>query len=233
MKIFIGWDSKQAIASHVCEYSLRKHAHGDLEIIHLDTQALKDSGVYFRPDGSPASTEFAYSRFLVPYLCDYEGYAMFVDSDFLFTYNINILFRRVLDYEEFFQRSSVHVCKHQDYVPNSDTKFYGQPQEAFPKKNWSSLMIFNNEHEDCKKLHPMSVANRSPQWLHRFHWTDEKNIKHIPYMWNWLVGEYADGEPVPFGIHFTNGGPFNGVWGQDYEDIWLKYRDEMKSNSPS
>lgn len=231
MKIYIGYDSKQHDASRVCEYSLRKHCSTDLDIVHLKTDELKKQGIYFRTEGSPASTEFTYSRFLVPYLQNYKGWAMFVDSDFVFTHDINSLFRRVF-YDLSSDTKSVYVCQHPMYTPKSDTKFYGKPQLTFPKKNWSSLMVFNCEHPHAKWLTPMSVSNQTPQWLHRFTWTTENSLGHIPTMWNWLVGEYEGGDPIPYGIHFTNGGPFNRVYGQDYEDIWVNYYSEMSSLQP-
>jgi lipopolysaccharide biosynthesis glycosyltransferase len=230
MRIYIGWDSNQSEASHVCEYSLRKNASfsGDLDIVHLKKQELLDNGAYFRPEGDPASTEFTYIRFLVPYLEDYKGWSMFVDSDFLFTYDINYLFSKILTDKDA-HLNAAYVCKHPSYVPKNNKKFYGKPQLTFPKKNWSSLIIFNNSHPDTQKLTPMNVSNQTPQWLHRFSWTDDTKLGHISFMWNWLVGEYEAGEPTPFGIHFTNGGPFNDVHGQDFEDLWYMYRDEMNA----
>ena len=116
-------------------------------------------------------------------------------------------------------------------MPKQETKFYGEKQEALPMKNWSSMMVFNCGHADCKNLNPMNVNNRSPQWLHRFEWTEKNRIGHIPFMWNWLIGEYPIKEdenfPLPWGIHYTNGGPFNDVWGQDLERVWLQYQNEM------
>lgn len=227
MKIYIGWDSKQVEASNVCEYSLQKHANEQLDIQHLKTHELEEQGHYFRPGGSPSSTEFTYSRFLVPFLQDYKGWAMFVDSDFLFTEDIYDLWDRVLRTAGA-HNYSAFVCKHPEYVPKRNKKFYDKPQLTFPKKNWSSLIIFNCGHPDNKNLTPMSIANKSPQWLHRFHWTIDDKLGHIPLMWNWLVGEYDGGEPIPFGIHFTNGGPFNDVHGQDYEDLWWQYKQESE-----
>lgn len=226
MKIFIGYDSLQQEASAVCEYSLRKHASTPLEIYHLNQQQLIENNDYFRRDSG--STEFAFTRFLVPHLCDFDGWSMFVDSDFLFTYDINKLFDKVLT-SAMAEDRAVYVCKHPEYVPKSPTKFYGQQQLALPMKNWSSLMLFNNSHQSTKNLSKMMVNNVTPAFLHRFGWCDPSEIGHISLMWNWLVGEYDGGLPIPFGIHFTNGGPFNGVHGQDYEDIWLGYRDELNS----
>jgi lipopolysaccharide biosynthesis glycosyltransferase len=232
MKIFIGYDSKQHAASCVAEYSLRKHSpHLDLDITHLKKQDLIDSGDYFRIDGDPSSTEFTYTRFLVPHLCNYQGHAMFIDSDFLFTTNVQRLWNLVLN--DFGKADRAAYCvKHSEYTPKKDTKFYGKPQITFPKKNWSSLIIFNNEHPQCRQLTPMTVANQTPQWLHRFSWIEDHDTQlgNLPMMWNWLVGEYNELIPPPFALHYTNGGPFNEVYGQDYEQLWLDEFQEMSAN---
>ena len=96
MKIFIGYDSKQAEASKICEFSLRHNSSVPLDIYHLDTNELRKAEKYFRADGDPSSTEFTYSRFLVPHLMGYEGFAMFVDSDFLFLDNITKLWDQII-----------------------------------------------------------------------------------------------------------------------------------------
>lgn len=232
-KIYIGYDSKQSQASEVCEYSIRKHLKNVpelYEIHHLKIDELREQGLYYN-NNRTASTEFSYTRFLVPKLCDYKGLAMFVDSDFIFTTDLDYLFVQIEKSLNIMQKS-VWVTQHQPYVPKQSTKFYGEKQEALPMKNWSSMMIFNCAHADCHRLSTMNVNNRSPQWLHRFEWTNANNIGHVPFMWNWLIGEYNVQEdpnfPLPYGIHYTNGGPFNDVYGQDLEHIWLKYRDEMK-----
>jgi len=232
--IYIGWDSNQIEASEVCEYSIRKHLKRDskaYKIHHLKTQELINTGLYYN-DNRIASTEFSYTRFLVPHLNQYEGVAMFVDSDFLFTTDLDYLISKINEHKE---ENAVWVTQHNEYNPKQETKFYGKKQEALPMKNWSSMMIFNCSHPHCRRLNPMNVSNRSPQWLHRFGWTDKDNMGHIPYMWNWLIGEYPieedDNFPLPWGIHYTNGGPFNEVTGQDLEHIWLSYKAEMDRNN--
>ena len=228
--IYIGWDSKQQEASEVCEYSIRKHLRRNPEmykIHHLKRGDLKQKGLYWE-DEKTASTEFSYTRFLVPHLNNYEGLAMFVDSDFLFTTDLDYLFSKI---EDHIDESAVWATQHQDYTPKLSTKFYGIEQKALPMKNWSSMMIFNCNHAHCRRLTPMSINNRTAQWLHRFEWTDKNNIGHVPFMWNWLIGEYPIEEnenfPLPWGIHYTNGGPFNEVYGQDLEHVWLKYKEEL------
>jgi lipopolysaccharide biosynthesis glycosyltransferase len=232
MKIFIGWDSKQEMASKVCEYSMRANSSANLDITHLNRNDLILSGHYFRRDGDPSSTEFTYSRFLAPFLCNYKGWCMFVDSDFLFTADVQDLFNVVYK-QRGYTKKAAYCVKHIEYTPKSDTKFYGKPQLTFPKKNWSSMIIFNNAHPSTRQLTPMSVSNRLPQWLHRFSWLNEEagELGELPVSWNWLAGEYNYLDTPPQGIHFTNGGPFNEVYGQDYENLWTSYMQEMMDSS--
>lgn len=238
MKIFIGYDSDQAEASKVCEFSLRHNSRANLDIQHIKKDELISEGVCYPVDNRPASTQFAYTRFLTPYLSDYKGWSMFVDSDFIFTTDITELFDQVYN-DDTANTKAMYCVHHPEYVPKHTTKFYDRPQLTFPKKNWSSLMLFNNEHSSTKNLTPESVNRTSPEWLHRFLWLDEATeLGDIPITWNWLVGEYGKisklDNPLPNslrfwwllpkGIHYTNGGPFNEVYGQDYEYIWYNYR---------
>tara|TARA_B100000809_G_C15133068_1_gene529295 strand:- start:2017 stop:2718 length:702 start_codon:yes stop_codon:yes gene_type:complete len=231
MKIFIGYDSDQAEASDVCEFSLRSNSHAHLDIQHIRRDELIAEGLYYSVDNRPASTQFAYTRFLTPYLSNYKGWSMFVDSDFIFTTDITELFDRVYN-DDTANTKAMYCVHHPEYVPKHTTKFYDRPQLTFPKKNWSSLMIFNNDHPSTRNLNPESVNRTSPQWLHRFLWLDETTeLGDIPITWNWLIGEYGlistSDDILPKGIHYTNGGPFNEVYGQDYEYVWNRY----KSNS--
>lgn len=226
MKIFIGYDSQQAEASAVCEYSIRKF-WPDADITHLRRDELRERGLYTRDNSDPHSTEFTYTRFLVPYLCNYEGRALFVDSDFIFTEDLRLLETQLkCNYPG--ACPPVWCVQHAEYVPKSDTKFYGKPQLTFPRKNWSSLMVFNNSHPRTATLTPNTVNTASPEYLHRLHWTGD-DIGKINRQWNFLCGEQKHmGILPPCGIHFTNGGPFNDVHGQDYEELWHQLRDEMK-----
>lgn len=228
MKIFIGYDSKQAEASEVCEYSIRKHWK-DAKITHLKTDELRKQGLYWRDDSDPHSTEFTYTRFLVPHLCDYQGLALFVDSDFIFTHDLRLLETHI-HINDPKRMNALYCVQHEEYVPKSSTKFYNKPQLTFPRKNWSSLMVFNNSHQLTRTLTPNTVNSATPQYLHRMNWA-LKYIGHVHPTWNFLCGEHEHtGVLPPYGIHFTNGGPFNDVHGQDFEELWYQYRDEMNGD---
>jgi len=146
------------------------------------------------------STEFTYSRFLVPYLENYEGFSIFVDDDFIFSKSILPLFH-------FLNPDDAVACVQYDFDKIHETKFNGEKNVAYPKKLWSSLMIFNNSHPDCKKLTPEVVNTETGKYLHQFEWTDA--ISEIPE--RWIVTEGTDDlktKPGAFAIHYTRGGPW-------------------------
>ena len=228
MKIHIGYDEAMHEASLVCEYSIHKYAKYHLETYFLKLDELKQKGYYYREDDDSASTDFAYSRFLVPFLNNHQGWSMFVDNDFLFVTDVCTLFDYI-DRDPQASNKAVYCVKHLPYQPKNETKFWGKVQHSFPRKNWSSVMIFNNSHPATKKLTPLTIANATPQWLHRFGWCKDDEIGSIDLKWNWLVGEYNDPTPdiFPRAYHYTNGGPWNGVDGQTFEKLWLDMYKEM------
>lgn len=222
VKIFIGFDRREGLASAVLQHSLRSRSSIPLSFTLLDRRNLK--GIYDRARGEFESTDFSISRFIVPYLCNYEGWAVFMDCDMLCLGDIVELARYMTLANRWNQ--AVQVVKH-DYTPSSQTKFLSQPQTAYERKNWSSLMIFNNAL--CRNLTPEAVNSQPGLWLHRFNWTTDDKIGEIPKKWNYLVGEsnQCPTEEVRM-VHFTNGGP----WLKEYENcefsgIWKSERDEM------
>jgi len=220
VRIFIGFDKRESLASAVLQHSIRARSSIPLSFSLLDRQNLK--GIYDRPRGEYESTDFSISRFIVPYLCNYEGWAVFMDCDMICLGDIVELARYMTLANRWNQ--AVQVVKH-DYIPHSQTKFLSQPQAQYERKNWSSLMIFNNAL--CRNLTPEVVNSQPGLWLHRFNWTTDDKIGEIPKKWNYLVGE-ADQCPTEEArmIHFTNGGP----WIKGYENCEFSgtWRDELK-----
>ena len=217
-KIYIGYDSRHPIASKVCEYSLRKHSK-DLDIELLKLSDLEQ--LYWR-EYKDQSTEFTYTRFLVPYLQDYNGWALFCDDDFLFLKDVKKIFKLADD------KYAVMCCQH-DYTPRAITKMLGKKQVPYKRKNWSSLMLINCGHESVKKLDLSTVSEQSGKYLHQFEWLKPHEIGSIPRHWNWLVNWYKEtDEDKPSALHFTEGGPW--IVDSEYKDLWLKYKKQMENN---
>lgn len=220
LKIFIGYDPKEAAAYHTLCHSIIKRASAPVAIIPLVQSQLRAQGIYMRAIDTQAATEFSLTRFLVPYLSGYEGVSIFMDCDMVVKDDIVQMVRW-----ENRQYHAVSVCKH-DYVPKNAVKMDGQAQAAYPRKNWSSFMLFNNEF--CKTLTPDYVNSASPADLHRFAWMSQDHlIGSLPLTWNWLVGEYPANDDAKI-LHYTEGGP----WFWEYRDIdhsrdWIREHDEL------
>lgn len=223
-KVFIGWDSKESIAYDVCKYSIQDKSTEDVEINPLVQQELRDQLLYWR-DQDIGSTEFTITRFLVPYLAKYKGVAIFCDCDFLFEEDIMKLFA------QFDPSKAVQVVKH-EYTPREDTKFLGHTQHKYPRKNWSSLIMYNCEHPSNLKLTLDVVNDQPPSYLHRFQWLDDEEIGELSHEWNWLEGHYKeprDGHPKA--IHYTRGGPwFDDCMHVEYADQWLQTKIKFEEH---
>jgi lipopolysaccharide biosynthesis glycosyltransferase len=215
--IFIGYDSKVKIAYHVLAESILRNSSTPVTISPINLSNLKN--IYKRKQDPLASTEFSFSRFLVPHLMNYNGWAIFMDSDMVMLSDITELWNlRNEDY-------AIQVCKH-DYTPNSKNKFLGNNQTMYAKKNWSSLMLMDCS--KCKTLTPEYVNTKSGLELHQFKWLDENLIGSIPLEWNWLVGEYLYKKDV-HNIHFTEGGPyFKDYKNTEYANEWFNIYNMTK-----
>ena len=209
LRVFIGYDSREPVAYHVLAHSIQKRASWPVLIAPVALWQVES--IYKRPI-SQQSTEFTYSRFLVPYLSNYSGYSVFIDSDMLCLGDVHELEWLLTEQPE----ASIAVVKH-DYEPKPGIKFLGNPQVAYPRKNWSSVMVFNNVR--CQHLTPDYVNQATGAQLHRFEWLRDQDIGELPLEWNYLVGEYSAGAKAKL-LHYTQGGP----WFPEYEDC--DYADE-------
>lgn len=228
--IYIGYDSSnygQELAWEVCRKSILRHCSNvsKIRIIKLVRQELIDKGIFNRKDNS-GSTEFTYTRFLIPYLNNYKDYALFMDSDFLWKGDILKLFENFKS-----ERMAVSCVKHTYTNCNGKLKMDGQQQEWYPRKNWSSLMLFNCANLNItKNLNLENVNQKSPKWLHRMEWCEDNEILDIPLYYNYLVGYYNNEKDKINALHFTDGGP----WHENYQDVefgeeWLEYLSEDES----
>jgi hypothetical protein len=213
MKVFIGWDSREDIAYKVAKKSILNNS--DIEIYPIKQSYLREIGVYTRPVDSQASTEFTITRVLTPFLSDYSGISIFMDCDMLVQIDIKEILK-CIDYKD-----PVSCVQHADYKPNSNTKMDGKKQYFYPKKNWSSFMVFNCGHPSLREnLSVKNINSKSPQYLHRLEWAT--SIGNLSHSWNYLVGYYNDIEK-PNVLHYTDGGP----WFPEYSNCefskeWLE-----------
>ena len=166
MKIFIGYDKREAIAYHVCSNSLIRHSTGPLEIVPL---ALNNLKTFYGEEHKDGSNDFIYSRFLVPYLCGFTGTALFMDGDMVVLDDVSKLFE-LAD-----PRMAVQVVKH-EYKTKAEKKYLGSINEDYPCKNWSSVILWNCNHFANRKLTPDNVAKMSGSELHRFTWIEPDRV---------------------------------------------------------
>ncbi len=230
-EIFIGHDAREQAAYDVCEYSIRKRASCDVKITALKSADLIAQGLYSRPveirDGimydtisqAPQSTDFANTRWLTPFLAKNQ-WSLFMDSDMLIMDDIDNLFELCDD------RYAVMCVKH-SYEPEFTEKMDGQIQTQYPRKNWSSFVLFNKLHPANQRLTSRLINSMPGKHLHAFCWLDDNEIGALPEEWNWLEGHSKASSPIS-NIHFTRGGPwFPQCQDVGYADIWLRERDNM------
>jgi hypothetical protein len=220
LELYIGYDPRESVAFYTLAHSIFARSSIPLSIAPLMRRHL--GHLYTRPRGPTESTEFSLTRFLVPALSDYRGWSIYMDCDMLCRADIAELAALMRSQAD----KAVLVCQH-DYVPKSDRKFLNQVQTKYPRKNWSSLMLFNNER--CRALAPEYINSASGLELHRFAWADDASIGTVPLEWNWLVAEYPH-NPAAKIAHFTRGGPyFDEYRNCDYAAEWFAEFEAMRS----
>ena len=217
IRVFIGFDPRETVAYSVLAHSIQMRASCPVSIAPLMLSQLRE--VFKRQWHPLQSTEFSFSRFLTPYLSGYSGWSVFMDCDMLVLDDLAKLYALRDD------RYAVMVVKH-DHTPREDIKFLDQPQSKYEKKNWSSVILFNNSR--CRALTPEYVSTATGLALHQFKWLgSEEEIGELPKAWNHLVG-YDPFRPGVSLVHYTLGGPyFNEFKTCDYADEWFAERDRM------
>lgn len=215
-KVFVGYDSREDIAYRVCEYSIYKHAPG-VEVIPLKQEDLRREGIYQRDIDPLSSTEFTFTRFLVPYLSNYTGWAVFCDCDFVWDGSIDELFAKAD------KKYAVMVVKH-DHKPTNTIKMDGKQQTQYPRKNWSSMILWNCEHPSNAKINPDLINTSTGQFLHRFEWLSDDEIGKLDVKYNFLVGWNDPKTVTPIAYHYTEGGPWFSEYSKcEFSDLWVKY----------
>jgi hypothetical protein len=231
LKVYIGFDPREAVTAEIAIKSLRAVTGDEVEPELLCMPKLVDQGLlsqrvidqrggqdYDLVSNAPQSTRFAISRFLIPIICQ-QGYALFVDSDVVFLRDPRAMLFDV------FAHHAVSVVKLGEITGSAPYKMVNQRQEPYPRKLWSSVMLFNCDHPANRRLSLRDVNERPGRDLHRFYWLHDDEIGTLNPVWNWLVGVQL--MPSNTGIaHMTLGGPWLDGWhGGPFDYEWKQIRD--------
>lgn len=216
VKIYIGFDQREAVVYHTFVQSLIENASIPLDITPLAVRNLKG----YEEKHEDKSNDFVYSRFLTPFLNDFKGWAIFADGDMICQADI----KELLDLRD--DSKALQVVKH-DYKTKAYQKYLGNINQDYPRKNWSSVILWNCAHPKHKILTPDFIANQPGKYLHRFSWLEDSEIGELPKEWNWLATEYPNNEQANI-IHYTLGAPcFKDYRNTEMSDIWLKKHDRL------
>ena len=216
LNIFVGFDQKESVAYHAFVQSLVENSSIPLSITPLADNNLN----MYKEKHSDGTNKFTYSRFLIPYLMNYEGWAIFVDGDMICLSDIKKLWN-LSD-----NRYAVQVVKH-NYKTKFNTKYFGQKNEDYPRKNWSSVILWNCGHKKNKVLNPKFIGNKDGAYLHRFSWLEDEDVGDLDKTWNWLAIEYNNIKNANL-IHYTLGTPcFKEYSESSMSNYWYKYFSSM------
>ena len=217
--IYIGYDPKEQVAYDVLKFTIERISVENVRIVPIKKDIVELNGMYTRKhtivkgqqiddiDGKPFSSEFSFTRFLVPAMNMYEGWALYMDCDMYPRTDINALF------EEYNNSFYPLYCVKHKYEPGDGIKMDGKVQQNYRRKNWSSFILWNCSHPYNKKITPEVVNTQTGQWLHAFGWLPDKeaDIGSIHEEWNWLDGHSPENIEAK-NVHFTTGGPWFKQW---------------------
>lgn len=209
IRLFVGFDQREAVAYHTFCQSVIEHASVPVAFSPLALQALPS----YRETHHDGSNAFIYSRFLTPYLSGFEGWAIFADGDMVCRADIARLWS-LRDASK-----AVQVVQH-DYRTKAHDKYLGNKNQDYPRKNWSSLVLWHCGHPKHRVLTPDFLMAQSGAYLHRFSWLDDAEIGSLPAEWNWLTTEYPDNYDAAL-LHYTLGTPcFKDYQHAEMADEW-------------
>ncbi len=232
MNVYIGFDPVERAAAELALATLQSKAvYGPHDATFLVQEDLRDRGLYWRPEEirngqrfdvrsqAPCSTAFSLTRFLVP-IVQLSGYALFLDCDMVFRDDPQEMLAEAVASQP---DKAVWVVKH-NHAGNEGTKMCGLAQTQYPRKNWSSVVLWNCDHPANRRLALHDVNTRPGSWLHRFGWLSDDEIGSLDPKWNQLIGVQPDSEIRPDEgiLHWTLGGPWFEDWqGGPFDDLWL------------
>ena len=216
VKIVVGFDQREAIAYHTFSQSVLEKSSLPVLFLPLSINTLKG----YKETHNDKSNDFVYSRFLTPYLHNFEGWAIFADGDMVCQSDIKELW----DLRD--ETKALQVVMH-DYKTKFNQKYLGNTNENYPRKNWSSLILWNCSHPKHKVLTPDFISNQTGKYLHRFSWLDDEDIGELPIDWNWLAIEYPNNPKAKI-IHYTLGTPcFKDYRNTEMSDMWLEVQKKV------
>jgi hypothetical protein len=222
IKVFIGYDHVESVAWHTMAASIYRQSSRPVAIVPVNLANLK--GIFNRARDPKQSNDFSFSRFLVPYLCNYEGQGIFFDCDQMLRTDIAEIFS-VIDEQP---GKAVYVVKH-TYEPRDDIKYLNTVQYKYPRKNWSSVVLWNCGHQKNRIITPQFINISDGLKLHRFTWLEDNEIGELDLRWNWLVGEYDQPPKDVKNVHWTVGGPyFDEYANANFSQEWFHERDLMQ-----
>lgn len=245
INVWIGYDSREAVAADVCAHSIAKRTRSDLKINLLDHRELRENNHFNRPwlieptrgdfvdliDGKPFTTEFSHTRFLIPELQNYQGWSLFMDSDMIFLSDIKQLFA-LAD-----PKYAVMCVKHNHTPRNNSQKMDGRLQQSYYRKNWSSFMLFNCEHPANRAITKERVNFMKGSEMHALSWLADEEIGSLPFRYNYISGvsqplpRTGDKPELPYVIHYTEGGPwFVKCKEVPYGNLWMLEHDDWQRN---
>lgn len=211
ISIVVGFDQRESIAYHVFCQSIIDQSSMPIQFLPLAENTLNK----YKEVHTDGSNKFIYSRFLTPYLMDFSGWAIFADGDMVCQADISELWS-LRD-----ETKAVQVVKH-DYKTKAAKKYLGNKNEDYPKKNWSSLILWNCSHPANSILTPEFIQSQPGSYLHRFSWIEDDLIGGLDAEWNWLAIEYPENHNAKL-IHYTLGTPcFKDYANESMSDIWKK-----------
>lgn len=227
INVFIGYDIEETIAYHVCCESLIRTCSSPLAIHPLYIHSLPQIASIEFAKNYPPSTQFVFSRFLVPYLMGYSGIALFLDGDMIINSDISSLFLQ----NKITNDWAVKVVKH-DYKTSSSQKFKNTINLDYPRKNWSSVILWNCNHPANQILTPDYINNSTGSFLHRFGWLEDNQIGSLEKGWNVLADEENQETNLSKQhiYHYTLGTPcFSKYKNCQFSSNWHRYQKQVNS----
>jgi len=215
--VYIGYDPREAVVFHTCANSIIRHSTRPVAIIPLALNLLPG----YQETHQDGSNQFIYSRFLVPWLERFLGWAIYIDGDMVVQSDISELWD-LRDHSK-----DVMVVKH-DYQTRRQEKYLGNTNQNYPRKNWSSVILWNCATFPTRVLTPEFVSKASGEYLHRFKWLSDDRIGELPSEWNWLPDEYG-ANPNAKLLHWTLGAPcFNEFSDTEQAEVWFNEHSLMQ-----